>query len=220
MTSAEIHQRVSAPRLSPYLDASGSIDKALLLYRWNSAMSASLFELIGHAEIVLRNALADELTTLRIANGDPTGAWFWADTQGPAWFQPWWQPDMIKNLNRARSKAKDATGIIRPGKVVAELTFGFWRYLLTAHYEASLWTPALRHAFPQRLARGTVYDLVEQINILRNRVAHHEPIYRRNLQTDISRIEQLLDWISPDTSQWAFDNVETQLYPLLAAKPS
>jgi Abi-like protein len=219
MTSAEIHQRVSVPRLSPYLNAAGSVDNALALYRWNSAMSASLFELVGHAEVVLRNALADELTNLRTASGDSTGAWFWADPQGPPWFQPWWQPEMIKNLNRARSKAKDATGTVRPGKVVAELTFGFWRYLLTAHYEASLWTPALRYAFPQRIARSTVYDLVEKINILRNRVAHHEPIYRRNLQTDISRIEQLLDWISPDTSQWAFDKVETQLYPLLAANP-
>lgn len=127
---------------------------------------------------------------------------------------------MIKNLNRARSKAKDSSGTVRPGKVVAELTFGFWRYLLTAHYEASLWTPALRHAFPSGLARGTVYELVEHINILRNRVAHHEPIHRRNLQTDLLRIEQLLDWISPDTSNWAFNNVETDLYRLLDAQPN
>ena len=101
-----------------------------------------------------------------------------------------------------------------------ELTFGFWRYLLTAHYEASLWTPALRHTFPVGMARGTVYDLVEQINILRNRVAHHEPIYRRNLQTDILRIEQLLNWISADTADWALDKVETQIHDLFLARPS
>jgi len=36
---------------------------------------------------------------------------------------------------------------VLPGKVVAELSFGFWRFLLARRYTASLW-PALRPGFP------------------------------------------------------------------------
>lgn len=99
---------------------------------------------------------------------------------------------MAKLIDQARGRAA-TTGIVHPGKVVAELNFGFWRYLLTARYEASLWTPALRHCFPIGLARSTVYDPVENINAFRNRVAHHEPIHARNLHDDIDRLTQLLE---------------------------
>ena len=34
--------------------------------------------------------------------------------------------------------------------MVAELNFGFWKFLLARPYEATLWTPALWHAFPNR----------------------------------------------------------------------
>jgi hypothetical protein len=49
------------------------------------------------------------------------------------------------------------------GKVVAELTFGFWRYILAGTYQATLWSPALRHAFPHLRTRdrAAVYGPVD-----------------------------------------------------------
>ena len=35
-----------------------------------------------------------------------------------------------------------------PGRVVAQLTLGFWRYLLASRYGRTLWLPCLRQAFP------------------------------------------------------------------------
>ena len=127
---------------------------------------------------------------------------------------------MIETIRCSPSKAHDSAGVVRPDKVVAELTFGFWRYLLSARYEASLWTPALRHAFVGGLSRATVYETVEHINTFRNRFAHHDPIYRQHLQSDITRIEQLIDWMSPEAAEWAFVDIDKRLDNLSRARPT
>ncbi|HXL93420.1 MAG TPA: hypothetical protein VN969_31200 [Streptosporangiaceae bacterium] len=57
----------------------------------------------------------------------------------------------------ARQQATDGgQHPVVPGKVVAELHFGFWRYLLASKYYTALWVPALSAAFPagRRLALG------------------------------------------------------------------
>ncbi len=89
--------------------------------------------------------------------------------------------------------------------MVAELTFGFWKYLLAKTYESTLWTPALRHAFPnlRPQTRRTAYRTVDRLHVLRNRIAHHEPIHRRDLQADAQAIDCLLGWIDADLRDWA-----------------
>jgi len=84
------------------------------------------------------------------------------------------------------------------GKVVAELTFGFWSRLLARHYESSLWTHALRHAFPLGLSRGVVYDRFDKLHKLRNRVAHYEPVLSMHHLTNWYRILEKLDWLNSD----------------------
>jgi len=66
---------------------------------------------------------------------------------------------------------------VLPGKVVAELSFGFWRFLLARRYTASLW-PALRPGFPYLPSadRRELEAPVTRLHQLRNRVAHHEPL--------------------------------------------
>ena len=76
-------------------------------------------------------------------------------------------------------------GAETPGRVVAELPLGFWRFLLTSHYERSLWLTCLREAFPGIQGRGMrrdVHDAIRDLHVLRNRIAHHEPIHNRPLE--------------------------------------
>ena len=142
-----VQQRLSSARLAPYLaTVNGNLDEALALYQWNTQMSAALFEGLQHAEVVLRNALSEQLAILRQNAGHPDGKWFWHDTD--PWFNPWWQPEMLRLLKDACRKLEKRQRPLTIGGIVAELSFGFWRYLLTSHYVSSLWTPALRHAFP------------------------------------------------------------------------
>ena len=70
-----------------------------------------------------------------------------------------------------------------PGKVIAELTFGFWRYLpITAHHHP-LWIPYLHNAFAAGTSRPAVDWPVGRLHQLRNRIAHYEPLLRRNRAT-------------------------------------
>ena len=43
---------------------------------------------------------------------------------------------------------------------------------------------------------------VERVHFLRNRIAHHEPIHRRDLQKDFDAIIEVADWICGDTCDW------------------
>ena len=82
-----------------------------------------------------------------------------------------------------------------PGKVIAELMFGFWRYLSTAAHHDALWIPYLHAAFAPGTSRRAVDRPVGQLHQLRNRIAHHEPLLRRNSATDVLSLttQYLLD---------------------------
>jgi hypothetical protein len=70
-----------------------------------------------------------------------------------------------------------------PGKVIAELNFGFWRYLSTAAHHYPLWIPYLYNAFKPGTVRQAVDKPVGRLHRLRNRIAHHEPLLHRNKAT-------------------------------------
>lgn len=115
----------------------------------------------------------------------------------------------LDDITVARRRATRRGASEVHGKVVAELSFGFWRYLCTKPYLTSLWVPALADAFPNhpdlgdpRAVRRAVDDRIQRIHFLRNRVAHHEPLHRRNLKQDLDSIAQLAGWISADTREW------------------
>jgi hypothetical protein len=94
---------------------------------------------------------------------------------------------------------------VTDSRLVAELNMGFWLGLLTKRYETTLWIPHLRHAFPRHpnpFTRQLTYECVDRIRNLRNRIAHHEPIFERTLPNDYDAILALVDWICNDTAGW------------------
>lgn len=187
---------LSSERFQPYLDACGDDPEAALhLYEWNQAMSGAMYELTGMCEIALRNTMASQLAVLH--KGSPM-EWF----DDPHHLL---QPRAHADIATARQRATRGGRLETRGRVVAELTFGFWRYLLASRYEATLWTPALRHGFPnlQPQRRQKVDRVVASLHVLRNRLAHHEPIHARNLARDIEDCLELLGWIDADVQAWA-----------------
>lgn len=204
---AVIADRLTRERLSSYLAASGGhLDQALQLYEWNSLMSGALHEDIGRVEVVLRNALDQALTAYGQQSQWPT-PWY----QRPALFPGKHGQRALDDIRTARDRAtRRGSQPETPGKVVAELTFGFWRFLCTGPYLTSLWVPVLVNAFPNhpaagdpRQVRADVDDRVQRIHFLRNRVAHHEPIHHRDLNRDHAGMLDVVRWICTDTSDWA-----------------
>lgn len=202
---------LSTERLAPYIAnvPNEASEKALELYQWNIGVSGAFHEAISVAEVCLRNALHDQLTLF--TEGLP-GSWF-DNTSNVL------TADAREDISKAKYRVLRKGGPITPGRLVSELSFGFWKFLLAKRYETSLWTPALRHGFPQLESqqRKVVFETVSDLNILRNRIAHHEPIFKRNLTEDYLKVYRLINWISVDTREWStsFSRIQDclSLYP-------
>ncbi|SEW40813.1 hypothetical protein SAMN05421595_2841 [Austwickia chelonae] len=120
--------------------------------------------------------------------------------------------DLTKTFDHRRiEQIKDARQILsrrqlptNEGRVVAELSLGFWRFLLAKRYQNTLWAPHLRHAFPgmKPQRRGDVYCHVDVLHTLRNRIAHHEPIHHFPLDDRHDRMLLVIEWIDPAMSDW------------------
>ena len=217
----KIATRLTKTRLASYLQAtSGDVEAAIGLYDWNTSVASALYEDLGRLEVVFRNAVDDALLRYGSARG-------WAD----AWYRQM-QLFQGQHCMRARedidaARRRATRGGRRPevhGKVIAELSFGFWRYLCERSYLTSLWVPAVAAAFPMhpaapdpRQVRGDVADRMQRLHFLRNRIAHHEPIHRRDLPRDHERLLQLVGWMCSDSHAWIAATSRTPA--VIAARP-
>lgn len=196
-----LQELLTAERLRSYLRAvDGDLPRALLLYEWNIEASAAVIATTGMVEVIVRNALDQNLSS-------------WAsERQASSWF------DIVPldqrgagDVARARDRAtRNGRVPERHGKVVAELSFGFWRYLTASRYHAALWVPTLHKAFPYgdediRERRMRVERYLSNLMLVRNRAAHHEPIHRRNLPADLRAAIKLTSWVHPDAGAWVAD---------------
>lgn len=152
----------------------GNSKKAMTLYRKNLQLSQELFTVISCFEIALRNAIDKQLVVTLgndwLRNGAAVGGFF----DNP-------QCRLTKgNINDAVAKLNH---LYTHNKLVAELGFGFWRYMFAPNqYTATGRT--LMQIFPAKPTSTAavqynqtfVFNQLAQINNLRNRIAHHEPI--------------------------------------------
>ena len=90
-----------------------------------------------------------------------------------------------------------------PGRIVAELPFGFWRYLLASHYDRTLWKSVFLGVFRDQSRRKPVYYRLTRLHELRNRIAHHEPIHAEQLAQRHDELLTVLDWMNPAYRSWA-----------------
>jgi hypothetical protein len=209
-----VAELLTAERLLSYVAVTNGLTEALRLYAWNMRTSGAVLELSAAVEVIVRNALDRELTHWALSRHGAS-SWFDVvplDAQGRT------------DVERARARAT-RNGRRREvhGRVVAELGFGFWRYLVESRYLTTLWTPALHRAFPhgprdllsrQRAVRARM----QQLHFVRNRAAHHEPIHARDLDRDHDYAVELLGWIHPAAAEWAQD--VTARRAALGARPS
>ncbi len=101
---------------------------------------------------------------------------------------------------------------------MAELNFGFWRYLLAPRYEHTLWLHAIRHGFPQvDGARERIFKPISRLHLVRNRIAHLEPIHSRDLMRDDRDIDEVIRAVCPKTADWAASR--RRLRALAATRP-
>jgi hypothetical protein len=199
----ELEKTLSAERLRPYLSlAKGERQRAIKLYERNTSLSQSLYGVLQGLEVTVRNAFHSTLSK---------------SLKDPKWYDSWQlAAPQLDQLRRAKSSLARESKPLDPGRIVAELSFGFWTGLTGPGY-AALWNGHLVKAFPNRtLQRVTAHQRLDEIRKLRNRVAHHEPILSRPLQKDFNRILDTVAWICPVTSRWLRSNSD---FPIVFVKP-
>jgi len=207
----ELARLLSAPRLDAYKAAAGGrLDDALQLYAWNLSISTALFESIHYLEVAVRNTMDSSLTTWSAA------------TSGSV--DPWYRNSAVALSAPSRSKVRLAvdratdhsTRPELPGRVVAELSLGFWWSLLADSYSRTLWQPCLRRAFPQA-RRSRLHDSLGGVLRLRNRIAHHEPVHQRDLSGDYTTILATAERITPRLAWWI--DVTSRVPTVLRERP-
>lgn len=202
---ANLERLVSKPRLDKYRPANRDDLETIVTYLWNVALSEALLQALSALEVGIRNAIHNT---------------FIAYVGTPYWFQAILLPDDMRFVNDAWKRlSKRHKQPPSPGKIIAELTFGFWPYLVDARYHDLWWdnkAALFRATFPhiptrlpphQAVVRKTIYERINRCQKLRNRVMHHEPIFAGlsllNLPSaplmDVHRdIIEMLAWIDPD----------------------
>jgi hypothetical protein len=193
-----LERRISVERLAPYRAATaGDLMRAVSLYEKNTELSAAFWIVLCDLEVLVRNAMHEELTHWSIGRyGRPD----WYLDHGEVFNE-----QTMSDIDAARHHVAANGRPETPGRVVAELPLGFWRFLLSGRYERSLWLPCLRDAFPGIDGRGMrrdVHEAMRELHLLRNRIAHHEPIHNRPLGMLHERALTVAEWICPVTRQW------------------
>jgi len=207
---ATLERWLSVERLAPYRAAcGGDLAAALALYEWNAEVSAALGTTLGHLEVLLRNAMHEALTT-----------WTTSRFTEPRWYLDpagVMSAESLADIAKARSRATRDGRQETPGRVVAELNLGFWRFLLARRYDRGLWHPCLNRAFGRQPRRG-VHDAVKQLHDARNRMAHHEPMFNRPIGDLRATTIQVAGWICPVTRDWI--DIRCRVPQLLATRPA
>jgi hypothetical protein len=88
--------------------------------------------------------------------------------------------------------------------LIANLSFGFWISLLDRRYTHQLWIPYLTKIFASTKGsnRAVINAQLEMLRQLRNRIAHHEPIFHLNLNQSRLVAYRVVQSLCPATAHW------------------
>jgi hypothetical protein len=192
----QVETILASERLDAYRQDGVPPATTLARYLWNMALCESLYSPLQMAEIALRNSLHRSLT---------------ARCNRQQWYDvitglPQWQQDQLVD---ARAKLVKDGKTVTPGRMVAELHFGFWTgFFNKCHARTGLGHALAGQAFPH--APRTERDLRKldarwkRIRDLRNRVFHHERIIHwTDLDAQHTAILEVIRWASPELQQMA-----------------
>lgn len=191
---SDMEAALSLERFARYVIwAGGDRERALELYELNARLSESLYIPLQILEVALRNRVHDRMSKL---HGEG-----WFDVDGLLEV-----PNQRHQVATARQDLSREKKEPTPGRVIAALSFSFWTAMFSPAYE-DLWRGGLVEIAVRpdgkRLSRKDFSRRLNPIRILRNRVAHHEPILHWDLARHHAAIYEVTRWLSPVAAEWA-----------------
>lgn len=177
MKFAEFQAILSCDRLHRYLMAC-DVDtrKAMTLYRLNLNLSQEVFTLLSCFEVAIRNAI-DRILIQRLGND-----WLRNAIERGGIFDIPGCRDSANIVRKAYRRLQRDNGYTHT-KLLAEMEFGVWKYMF-ANPQYRAVGRCLLAIFPNKPRSNArcqynntfIFNELDGINILRNRIAHHEPI--------------------------------------------
>jgi hypothetical protein len=189
-----VKNALSDLRLNTYrLHQTEPDELVLARYRWNLALGQSFYPSIGLLEVTLRNNLHRVMTAHY-----STDRWY---DQNPSVLRVIEQ----EGIQKAKLQLLNTGKPEEPDRLIAELSFGFWTGLLGTDYEQQIWhrNANLAKAFPfipkKHRLRAKIAGMLKEIRVLRNRISHHEPIFKMSRLPNVDiNVQDLLQWLSPN----------------------
>jgi len=175
MKYSDFEYALSRPRTRRYLDAcGGNKRKAMTLYRLNIQLSHELFSMVSVLEIALRNAYDYEMRK-NFGNN--------------------WLIDALQSSGRLRINASthrtyeiiqhallslDSTKRTQDN-LIPNLEFGVWHYMFARPQNAAFGHKGINIFYILKASKPTltiqdIFNFLTDVNNLRNRLAHHEPV--------------------------------------------
>lgn len=211
----KIISNISTPRIKSYEDLGFEEDNEALLFAYFSIqeISSHFFVPLQVLEIGLRNSLHNSLKE-HFATKRP----------GQNWYDVVELSDMSKKMliTAKETTTRNCGAHYSDDDLISNITFGFWVYMLDEQHRL----PENPHSFWQQLS-GTVFPgkgkkkikeiffLLKQVNIIRNRLYHHEPVWKKKqaktynynkaieiLKKDYFKIMQLLTMLAPEKKRY------------------
>lgn len=187
-----IEEILHTERIDAYRQDEANHIVTLSRYLLNMALSESLYPALQFAEIALRNAIHRELSAR-------CGMDAWYDSP-LARLTPWQQNKVAEAKEALRKRRKP----LASGRIVAELTFGFWTgFFNNSHARTGIGSYLAKKVFPQAPAPEQYQSKLDKrwqdIRDLRNRIFHHERILHwKDPDTRHQAILEIIGWMSPE----------------------
>lgn len=220
MEYLEFERILSVERMQRYANAThGDTRRAMALYRYNLKLSQEIFTIVSCFEVALRNAI-DQLMV-------PTWGddWLRDVVQDGGIFANGRMDETRRIIEKAYNRLNRHGSYSHP-KLIAEMEFGVWKYMFSSlQYRAT--GQCLLRVFPNKPRSSAsmqynnsfIFNELDKVNSLRNRIAHHEPIcFRQNtaeidtsyIINEYQKIQTLFSWMGIDSHSmlYGLDHVQ------------
>lgn len=196
---------LSSPRLDAYKEKADDSEQIIIdRYFWNLDICEALYPALHIFEVTLRNEMNSSISSLLKDDNWLVNTNAFLNTNE--------RTCITRAINSLHKK--DVT----QDRLVSMLSLGFWNALFTRAYEPShnqvIW-PALfkvkkadGSSFLQycpkfKRNRSHIFSCLRDIRVLRNRIAHHEPVWKdkTKLVSNYNLIIDFLKWIDPELSK-------------------
>ncbi|TKD59218.1 hypothetical protein FBG13_17620 [Cobetia marina] len=211
----KIMKNISLPRIKTYEELGFPDRDSKLLYAYFAIQEISSHFLVPLQviEICLRNSIHSAVGK-KFERQHPNCKWY----------------DLVRlseqssrMLNTAKRKTREECGRnYSDDDLVSNLMFGFWVYMLDEQHRDlnnpyNFWNTEIGNVFPNRKGKKikNIFIDLKRINITRNRLSHHEPIWKKRnngtvcyldairlLENEYNKVIEVLEWLAPEKKKY------------------